>query len=229
MKVYRPQDGQIQVHQQRVTPWPIDIVSGFYWYGRKRHSPGRPPKWLEALSTEPSEELSAEKAPENQVEEEQLEEDIRDAPSPDVEDENVSDVETPSIGGRACGADENPVQPLCPPSTGNSSRRGFDTLGSSSLKEGVMLQTNSALIMRILLFLLFLSFYWVVYVIYGTIIPLHCRQVSYKCLLPKLPTTYNYHSLVLYYVTCSEGLSVHSVRYRPRHLLQGACTRHSRR
>ena len=28
----------------------------------------------------------------------------------------------------------------------------------------------------------------------------------------------------LSYVTCSEGLSVHSVRYRPRHLLQGART-----
>ena len=33
----------------------------------------------------------------------------------------------------------------------------------------------------------------------------------------------------LSYVTCSEGLSVHSVRYRPRHLLQGARTYRSRR
>ena len=49
VKVYRPQDGQIQVHQNRVTPWPGDIISGFYWYGRKKHSPGRPPQWLLSL------------------------------------------------------------------------------------------------------------------------------------------------------------------------------------
>ena len=49
-KVYRPQDGTIQIHQSRVMPWPKDIVSGYFWYGRKHHSPGRPPKWLGQLS-----------------------------------------------------------------------------------------------------------------------------------------------------------------------------------
>ena len=49
-KVYCPQDGTIQIHQSRVMPWPKDIVSGYFWYGRKQHSPGRPPKWLEQLS-----------------------------------------------------------------------------------------------------------------------------------------------------------------------------------
>ena len=48
-KVYRPQDNQIQIHQERVTPWPSDIASGYYWYGRQNHSPGRPPKWIEGL------------------------------------------------------------------------------------------------------------------------------------------------------------------------------------
>ena len=51
-KVYRPQDGTIQIHQSRVMPWPKDIVSGYFWYGRKHHSPGRPPKWLEQLQSE---------------------------------------------------------------------------------------------------------------------------------------------------------------------------------
>ena len=49
-KVYRPQDGQIQIHQERVTPWPSDVVSGYYWYGRQSHSLGRLPKWIEDLS-----------------------------------------------------------------------------------------------------------------------------------------------------------------------------------
>jgi hypothetical protein len=35
-KVYRPQDGTIQIHQIRVMPWPKDIVSGYFWYGRKQ-------------------------------------------------------------------------------------------------------------------------------------------------------------------------------------------------
>ena len=48
-KVYRPQDGTIQ---SRVMPWPKDIISGYFWYGRKHHSPGRPRKWLEQLQSE---------------------------------------------------------------------------------------------------------------------------------------------------------------------------------
>ena len=50
VKVYRTQDGQIQVHKSRAKPWPGDIVSGFYWYGRKKHSPGRLPQWLQSLT-----------------------------------------------------------------------------------------------------------------------------------------------------------------------------------
>ena len=53
---------------------------------------------------------------------------------------------------------------------------------------------------------------------------LHIFSPKIKCLLP------NYIIIThLSYVTCSEGLSVHSVRYRPRHLLQGARTCRSRR
>ena len=49
-KIYHPQDGPIQIHQSWVMPWPKDIVSGYFWYGRRQQSPGRPPKWLEQLS-----------------------------------------------------------------------------------------------------------------------------------------------------------------------------------
>ena len=49
-KVYRPQDGTIQIHQSRAMPWPQDIISGYFWYGNRKHSPGRPPKWLNQLN-----------------------------------------------------------------------------------------------------------------------------------------------------------------------------------
>ena len=49
VKVYYPQDGQIQVHQSRVTECPPEFPAGFYWYGGKGHGPGRPPKWVEQL------------------------------------------------------------------------------------------------------------------------------------------------------------------------------------
>jgi len=50
VKIYFPQDEQIQIHQTRVIPCPADFPAGYYWYGRKRHSPGRPAQWLETLA-----------------------------------------------------------------------------------------------------------------------------------------------------------------------------------
>ena len=47
VKVYAPQDGQIQVHQSRVVHCPPEIPAGFYWYGNKCSSPGRPPQWVD--------------------------------------------------------------------------------------------------------------------------------------------------------------------------------------
>ena len=49
VKVYSPQDGQIQVHQNRVAPCPPELPSGFFWYGTRRARPGRPPKWVNQL------------------------------------------------------------------------------------------------------------------------------------------------------------------------------------
>ncbi len=52
VKVYFPQEKQIQVHQSRVQLCPPDLPAGFYWYGNKRHGPGRPPKWVDKLLDE---------------------------------------------------------------------------------------------------------------------------------------------------------------------------------
>ena len=49
VKVYSPQDGQMQVHQNRVAPCPPELPCGFYWYGTRRARPGRPPKWVDQL------------------------------------------------------------------------------------------------------------------------------------------------------------------------------------
>lgn len=51
VKVYFPQDGSIQVHQQRVQPCPPELASGFYWYGSRRSGPGRPPRWTRNLDS----------------------------------------------------------------------------------------------------------------------------------------------------------------------------------
>ena len=46
VKVYFPNETQIQVHQTRVCFAPTQLPPGFYWYGGSRRSPGRVPKWL---------------------------------------------------------------------------------------------------------------------------------------------------------------------------------------
>ena len=45
-KLYFPDDPQIQVHQSRVQPCPPSFPRSFYWYGKKKSGPGRPPKWV---------------------------------------------------------------------------------------------------------------------------------------------------------------------------------------
>ena len=49
VKVYRPQDRPICVHQARVTPCPDAFPAGYFWYGDCRSSPGRPPRWVDRL------------------------------------------------------------------------------------------------------------------------------------------------------------------------------------
>ena len=49
VKVYSPQDRQIQVHKTCVTPCPPELPAGFYWYSYQQSGPGRPQKWVERL------------------------------------------------------------------------------------------------------------------------------------------------------------------------------------
>ena len=48
-KVYYPQEGSIQIHQERVCFYPPEFPAGYFWYGKRRHVVGRPPKWVQAL------------------------------------------------------------------------------------------------------------------------------------------------------------------------------------
>lgn len=60
IRVYSPQDKPIRVHLSRVTPCPSEFPSGYYWYGTRRHSPGRPPKWVQKLLNGDAAELATE-------------------------------------------------------------------------------------------------------------------------------------------------------------------------
>ena len=46
-KVYFPEDLSILVHQLRVCPSPSQLPAGFFWYGARRRSSGRVPRWLQ--------------------------------------------------------------------------------------------------------------------------------------------------------------------------------------
>ena len=48
-RTYTSKKDTIQVHLDRVTRCPPHFPSGHYWYGDRRHGPGRPPKWTESL------------------------------------------------------------------------------------------------------------------------------------------------------------------------------------
>ena len=45
--MYSPQDKQIRMHMSSCCP--SAFPAGCYWYATKRHSPGRPPKWVQKL------------------------------------------------------------------------------------------------------------------------------------------------------------------------------------
>ena len=57
--VYSPQDGNIQVHLDRVTRCPPQFPSGYYWYGSRCKGTGNLPKWLYKL-TEQTQEMPGE-------------------------------------------------------------------------------------------------------------------------------------------------------------------------
>ena len=47
--VYTSQDKPVRVHLSRVTKCPSNFPPGYHRYGTRRHSPGRPPKWIQRL------------------------------------------------------------------------------------------------------------------------------------------------------------------------------------
>ena len=56
------------MHQSRVSPCPPHFPAGYFWYGSRRHSSGRPPKWVQNLlqssqESGPSEEESSAEEP----------------------------------------------------------------------------------------------------------------------------------------------------------------------
>lgn len=51
IKVYASQEDPIHVHQSRVTRCPPGFPAGYWWYGNRRSSPGRPPKWVDRYLT----------------------------------------------------------------------------------------------------------------------------------------------------------------------------------
>jgi len=57
VKVYFPNEGQIQVHQQRICKCPPELIPGYYWYGKGQKSTGGIPKWVEKLQTRLNSEL----------------------------------------------------------------------------------------------------------------------------------------------------------------------------
>ena len=48
-RVYFPDEKSIKIHQSRVQMCTFNFPAGYYWYGKKQTSPGRPPKWVEQL------------------------------------------------------------------------------------------------------------------------------------------------------------------------------------
>ena len=66
-KVYFPDDKVIRIHLSRVKVCPAHFPAGFYWYGSKRRSPGRAPKWVAemmALCNQSTEEQAREEVKE---------------------------------------------------------------------------------------------------------------------------------------------------------------------
>ena len=70
-----------------MTPCPPEFPAGYFWYGNKRHGPGRPPKWVDLmLNEEEPEETTEEQEPEGTAEEQESEESMSVEPPMEVLD-----------------------------------------------------------------------------------------------------------------------------------------------
>ena len=111
-KVYYPQEGEIQVHQTRISPCPPHFPAGYFWYGSRRHSPGRPPKWVQNLlqSSEELVEPDMESSPEESDQEDNsstqdnsvTETNLAES-DPESDTDSNAGVETPELPERTSG------------------------------------------------------------------------------------------------------------------------------
>ena len=74
IKIYFPEDGTIKVHQNRVSPCPMGLPAGCYWYGEKHKCPSLP-KWAFSLFQEQVDSTELHQTPNDSVCEEQIQSD----------------------------------------------------------------------------------------------------------------------------------------------------------
>ena len=156
--VYPPQDKTIRVHLSRVTPCPNRFPPGFYWYGTRRHSPGRPPKWIQKLLSQDINEPDADQNESDEATAENVPKPELRSITPDCKVE--SEMETdhgPAADTETQRRDE----------TGRFSLRNHiraphrlmmlqPARGRAILKRGVMLRTSTLNYELLLLFILFM-------------------------------------------------------------------------
>lgn len=95
-KVYFPNDSQIQVHQQRVTKCPPELIAGYYWYGPKKC---KIPHWvttLYAVPLSPAEGTAMNNTPEDGQDEPNITDDYADPTATDDYDYVESDMLEPT-------------------------------------------------------------------------------------------------------------------------------------
>ena len=74
IKIYFPEDVTIKVHQNRVSPCPMGLPFGCYWYEEKHKCPSLP-KWAFSLFQEQADSTELHQTPNNSVCEEQIQSD----------------------------------------------------------------------------------------------------------------------------------------------------------
>ena len=101
VKVYFPEEGQIQVHQSRVCSCPPHLPAGFYWYGGNRKSQGRVPQWVQNLfCNEQDEQNSDQEVSESPASAEgtmEQEDGESSAPEPDLESKESQSMVKPRV------------------------------------------------------------------------------------------------------------------------------------
>ncbi len=130
LKLYFPQEPVIQVLQIRVCPCPVAFPPGYYWYGRKQHSPGLP-SWVENLigSCVPAE---PETESADSMEQPGLEETDILKPSCDDTDPEMWASEFEEVA--SCNAD---VTTVSPPEMEGADNKSRNTKTKYSLRRGV--------------------------------------------------------------------------------------------